>query len=64
MRTKASKEGFTLAGFVKLTVVLTLVLTLLMLSLPVAFEQSSAAFMEEHTAEEQAIGFSQSPARD
>lgn len=54
-----------MAGFVKLTVVLTLVLTLLMLALPLAFERASASFVEEHAAEEQqAVDFSQSPARE
>jgi competence protein ComGC len=38
---RTAKDGFTLIGFVKLTLVLTIVLTLIMLALPVALETIS-----------------------
>jgi hypothetical protein len=40
MKGRASKVGFNLGGFLKLTMVLTLVLTLIMLALPIALEQT------------------------
>jgi hypothetical protein len=54
-RDRVSKEGLTLVGFVKLTMVLTLVLTLIMLALPVALEQSSASSTLEHNADESTL---------
>jgi hypothetical protein len=41
---RTSKDSVTLAGFVKLTLVLTVVLTLVMLALPVALEPISSSF--------------------
>jgi hypothetical protein len=42
-RGRSSKDGLTLAGFVKLTLVLTVVLTLIMLAWPVALESLSTS---------------------
>jgi hypothetical protein len=55
-KVRASKVRFNLAGFVKLTLVLTVVLTLIMLALPVALEQMG----QSATGKSSAADFSQS----